>query len=952
LHRCNSEQTAHLCKLLSIIGNGHIPRQWTQLLHIIHLLKGVPIPKPKSDGLRPIGVSEIILNVANTVLGRALRPTFVEECGGNLAIGVKGGQEAMANAVRAALDADPTLVVANLDLKNFFGSASRRLLIQELCDRVQDGCDTLIPFLRNTLQMCQSGMAIMFRHSLGGGASLIPFRTGFFQGGPLSGPQAAISKKVMNRASRERLVQAIGPADARRVCDLHFADDTNIITPVRLAEPSINSFAYESDKYTQGFNPSKSAIYRPTRDDIDHFALCGIADRIGINKNGLQYADFPAVDQGVVTCGAGIGTECFQKAELQPRLDKAKALVDKIFAVVQESRVSEKRRPVERSLHAAWIIIRLCVPSRLMYFSRVHEPRIFSPFGAQLDVYVYTAIVSLIGIRATDLSLVRGEGPAAEEKRKKILRALFHLPTRMGGLGFTRLASPCADAAFLASKAETANRVRSLVGPFVCEDVPPDAPNTNPLEQPFRTAVVTAAHRSVELLEQQHRDAVTISSNSGIPPETNDGSTPNAPFHDFRRCLETAAGALDNTLDADAAAATSELQEGLSSGIYEAEQIFILGSGIPSMWHLLAFREQSCSIASAWLNAIPDGRLGVFITNLHFIAAILVRLFMHPIPRPAPGAPRALVDCAACATHPTAPIRIPLDEAHISTCRSAGHNSEHNAVQKTIASFLSSHLREAGAGNVITEQFYRSVAGCTEIPDALRRARRNHLYPKCCPTAALPSRAVKGDITIIARPEPAILAYDTALIDVTCSSPPYRLTAAPPRGPAAKTFCARSPPQRFPEEAEAEKIAEFCTSIDTDPDARVSFHPFGISRTGRLAPSAWFVVRRINTLLAKHDATGRSSAKMLSTLIDLISTALQGGMGAKVIRTIQRHQACLSIMLQHQLQPHQQHQSNNLGTGQITASGAAAATAAGAEGPTTSAVTASGSNVAEARAQS
>ena len=75
-------------------------------------------------------------------------------------------------------------------------------------------------------------------------------------------------------------------------------------------------------------------------------------------------------------------------------------------------------------------------------------------------------------------------------------------------------------------------------------------------------------------------------------------------------------------------------------------------------------------------------------------------------------------------------------------------------------------------------------------------------------------------------------------------------------------------------------------------------------------------------------------------------------MGAKVIRTIQRHQACLPTMLQHQLQPHQQHQSNNLGTGQITASGAAAATAAGAGGPTTRAVTASGSSAAEARAQS
>jgi hypothetical protein len=945
LHRCNDDQTAHLCKLLSILGNGHVPRQWTQFLHLLYLLKGVPIPKPKTSGLRPIGVAEIVLNIANTVMCRSLRPTFVDECGGNLAIGVRGGGEIMANTVRAATDADPTLCVVNLDVKNFFGSASRKILIQALCDRVQAGCDAFIPFLRNTLQMCQSGMSIVFHHSHGGGASVIPFLTGFYQGGPVCGPQTAIVKKVIKEGCRRRLVEEIGAEPAKLVTDIDFADDTDILVPVPFAEKTILIFTSETAKFTAGCNVSKSAIYRAKRDDIDHIALCGVADRLDIKSNGIAYQDLPPESHGLITAGAAIGTIAFQQAALQPRLDKAIALVDRIVSVVQEAQVSEKRRPVERSLHAAWTIIRLCIHSRLTYFSRVHDSHVFSPFGAKLDTYTYAAITSLMNIRATDIALVREEGPEAEKMRKTVTRQLFALPTRMGGLGFTTLASHAADAARLASIAETANAIRSIAWRHVCTPVPPDAPNPNPLEQPLLPSVTAAALRSIGRLKDLHKLATDRLSTMDIPPETSDSDSASVPFEGFLKCMDVASGALDNTLAADAASSISELQEGLTAGVHEARKIFILGNGIPSVWHLLAFREQSCSIASAWLNTIPDPRLGNFIPNLPFIFAVGVRLFMHPNPRAStPDAPRVTVNCAACATHPTAPRQVPFDEVHLVTCRSAGHKSEHDAVTKSISTFASSYLRESGAGHTILEQWYTSVPGCTPIPDPLRRARRDSLYPNRVGTATLPDKAAKGDVTIIARPEPQSLAYDTTLIDVTCTSPPHILTQKPPRGPAAKALCAKSPPSRFPAEAEAMKVAEFVTSFNIDPDAHITFRPFGMSRTGRLGPSASLNVRYINTILDRHGATGRSAAKSKSTLLDLISTALHGGIGTKAIRTVERHRACLPIMLQQQqLQPH--HQQQNLVAGQIPMAGAPAAPAAGAGGPASGAVSATGDGV-------
>ena len=421
-HRSSSDQKTHLCSLLDILGNGHVPRTWQRFLYEMHLLKGVALPKPKSDSVRPIGIAEILSNIANTILTKARRPTFMEVCGGNLAIGVRGGQEAMANATRAALKADPSLVAVNLDVRNAFGTASRRILLKELCDRIDDGVLDLIPVLRNTPAMMGSGMSIAFRHTDGGAASIIAFLTGLFQGGPLCAPLCAIVMNALRLRYRQRLVDALGKEAAEKIIDFSFADDTNIIVTVEHLEATLKIITDAIAEGTAGCNMPKTVLYRPRRGDTDHYILCEIADRLGIQTpDKIRYADLPSDRQGITTCGASIGTLEYERRCLQERLEKATGLVDKVLSVVKEAALSERRLPVERSRQAAVLVIRLCAQSRLTYFSRVHDPAVFEPLGRKLDSYVQKAICEILRIRSTDIGLVTAEGPAAEDLKRKIL---------------------------------------------------------------------------------------------------------------------------------------------------------------------------------------------------------------------------------------------------------------------------------------------------------------------------------------------------------------------------------------------------------------------------------------------------------------------------------------------------------------------------------------------------
>ena len=902
-HRCDEEQKSSLCNLMSVLGNGHIPREWKRFLHLIHLLRGVAIPKPKANGIRPIGVAEILINVANTALNRALRPTLVEFCGGNLAIGVRGGQEAMANAVRAATTADPTIVAVNLDVANFFGTASRTILIQELCDGIRDGKASLIPLLRNTLTMCLSGMAIVFEHSDGNGRTVITFYTGFFQGGPLCAPLCAIILKVLQRRYRLRLKTEFGETVAKRIVDFAFADDTNLLVSVDILERVLQIVTSTISEGTKGCNIDKTALFRMRRDDIGHVTLCGVADRMGILTNGISYDLRPSTMWGTVVCGAAIGHIDFQRLVLQQRTDKAKVLLQKVADLVEESAVAEGRRPIERFRQSAITIIRLCVASRLAYFARVHDATVFYRFGKELDTHVFVAVCRILRIRATDLSLVRQEGPEAEALKLRLLRILFALPTKLGGLGFTPLAD-LADAARLASAAETANRVRQLVSVFACAPVPAGALNDNPLEQPFLPAVVAEALGSATRLNAAAERAASLAKT--VPPGPDSGDVDDDPgdtLRSFLSCLDAAKNALSSTHAADDASSIDKLQECLSAGVYEAHRNYLQSNGMPSVWHLSTFREQSCAQASAWLTTIADPRSDNVIPDLILMMAIYIRLFLHTFPNPTPGGPRVRARCEACATHPSDPRIVELDEVHLTVCRSAGHKTEHDAVCRALNKYVGTRLREAAAGNTTTEQFYRSIPGLREIPHDQRGPLRQQQYPGR--HGNLPKPAVKGDVTFQLRPDRSSLAYETVVTDVTLASVPADKATVAITSPAAKTFFADTPLAHYATVAEEHKIYSFRTSIRVDPDSRVSFRPFGISRAGRLGPNAKHVMRYLNSALDQHDATGQSPYKARSKMLDLISVALQGGIGAKAIRTLDRHQACL-LAAQHQQPPQQQ----------------------------------------------
>ena len=810
----------------------------------------------------------------------------------------------MANATRAALKADPNLVAVNLDVRNAFGTACRRILLKELCDRIDEGVLDLIPVLRNTLAMMCSGMSIAFRHTDGGAASVIAFLTGLFQGGPLCAPLCAIVMNALRLRYRQRLLDVLGQEAADKIIDFSFADDTNIIVTVEHLEATLKIITDAIAEGTAGCNMPKTVLYRPRRGDTDHYTLCEIADRLGIQTpDKISYADLPSDRQGITTCGASIGTLEYERRCLQERLEKAMGLVDKVLSVVKEAALSERRLPVERSRQAAVLVIRLCAQSRLTYFSRVHDPAVFEPLGHKLDSYVQKAICEILRIRPTDIGLVTAEGPAAEDLKRKILTILFALPCKMGGLGFTPLAGPNAHAARLASIAETANRVRMLVWRVACVPVPEGAANSNPLEQPLRPEVTTAARASIQHLQFIREQSALMAKSVPPAPMDKDDDDPTA---DFRQCIELVEAALDSTEAADTATSFRKLQEGLADGVYEALQNYLLCHGMPSLYHLLAFREQSCSIASAWMTATPSRQLGNLIPDALYVAAYHARVFGKPLPREKPGEAMK-VNCASCATQPRKPIFAPFDEIHAITCGSAGHSTEHDKVKDAIANFLGPLLREVAAGSVKTEQPYATFTGLREIPDERRNIVRDRRYPDRAGNS-MPKRAVKSDITIIARDDADSMAVHTMVIDVRCSTPPTYNAIKPALSPSSRKFAKSTPANHFPGLVEEKKVYEFTTSVEIERDAHITFMPFGISRNGRLGPQARQVIRYISSLLDRHNATGRSPFKNTANLITVISTALQAGVGAKITRAIQRHQACLPIMEQQRAQQQQQQQ--------------------------------------------
>ena len=78
-----------LTRVIQFIANGRIPLEWTELRTLLATSRGVALGKD-DGGIRPIGISDVFLQIACGVIARKVAPAAAPYCGGNLAMGTKG----------------------------------------------------------------------------------------------------------------------------------------------------------------------------------------------------------------------------------------------------------------------------------------------------------------------------------------------------------------------------------------------------------------------------------------------------------------------------------------------------------------------------------------------------------------------------------------------------------------------------------------------------------------------------------------------------------------------------------------------------------------------------------------------------------------------------------------------------------------------------------------------
>ena len=829
----NIDQQSALCLFLQRIANGYVPEWWSKTRVALARVRGIAISKAPKSGYRPIGVGEILSVVADGVLAAACREVFTEVCGGNLAIFVKRGAEAMAHCARAVIEADDCNTIVALDSANAFGTVSRRSLISRLTSLIQSGNVALRPVLRRALQIYTSPSFMDFRGAAGE-TFTVEVKEGNIQGTPL----AIHFYTIVHTEGLEDFWISLPPVVRARSQMLALADDTDLAAKDPADIPVlIQGLQTAMAKRNIRIQPTKTSFFRTRTGDEGHEQLCAYADSIGV-----RYRTLADSERGISVCGAYLGTVEFQRAKLQGRVDSIGELLHEFEDMTV---LADAEPPVDgstdRTIQAAYTAIRLCVPSRLAYWGGIMHPHIFRQFADAADDLTADFVLRLLQVRTQDSTLVGGVGIHADQLRHKATRLLLALPTGQGGCALQTNGGLQADAAYIASFSEAIPIIAHRVGAFVCLPQP-QAGEPGPLLPSVTDAARSAIHRLRNGRPELTADLSSIqdSLNTTFHPER----------HDTLECLR------------------SDINE------CNLQSLFALGSS--SAWTRHKLRSMACPTASAWMNLIPQRGMGTTMTNRNFCTASGNRLCIDPTP----GGQR----CGWCASRAT-PVHVIMDDAHALLCPGPSFNGEHHGVRDAIAKAIRNVARglEDGELHVATEAPL-DAALCVERltnQERLDAARGLSLNNK--------PRIVNMDLWIQHQEEEGA-PHQHLLIDVNFSSPEGRWKGIPADDPITRKLDL----DHFTDAAAKEKIFRFDTSFRYAQGERTRFLPLTLDRTGRPSAAAATVIKSIKKILDLHSRSSESKYSAGQALVDRISVAAQTGIARRIQAARQLHLSCIA----------------------------------------------------------
>ena len=202
-----------------LIANGAAPEEAIAFLGAGRL---VGLTKPGSPDLRPISIGTAFRRLASRAvlieLGPALAQHFMPF---QLSVGVRCGGEAIPRLVQTWLEAHPTHAAVLLDITNAFNSVSRKAIFAELNAVPAFRC--LIPMVRSFYE--HEG-DLWYASDIGPAARL-GSAEGTQQGDPLAGALFAIAIHPCLRRAAARVGHS--PADGNSGLCISFADDITIV---------------------------------------------------------------------------------------------------------------------------------------------------------------------------------------------------------------------------------------------------------------------------------------------------------------------------------------------------------------------------------------------------------------------------------------------------------------------------------------------------------------------------------------------------------------------------------------------------------------------------------------------------------------------------------------------------------------------------------------------------
>ena len=321
-----------------------------------------------------------------------------------------GGAEVIPHAVRLALEADPSLVVMQLDYANAFNTVSRNLIYKQL----QEHFPSLIPYF-----LTHYGAPTLLQER--GSTELLYSLAGIHQGDPLGPFFFALA------------LEAVRGADVAidMLLDLAYLDDMVLCgTPAQVAARLLAlQIRLRESKCGLVLKWSKCAIWSPSRTSED----CRNVMEEATNAVPWGLFQCPKKEEGVKLIGVFIGHDRFVSSQLLAQTEMLREPLTRLRKLT--------------SLQLQILLLRFCAVPKASFRMRTAPPLLAAPSAARHDELIMQALVEMQGFWCAPLF-------------EREWSTICHLPKREAGLGLLS-AVQLSKIAFLSSVAAAAALTRS-----------------------------------------------------------------------------------------------------------------------------------------------------------------------------------------------------------------------------------------------------------------------------------------------------------------------------------------------------------------------------------------------------------------------------------------------------------------------------------------------------------